>query len=168
MLFAARRPALPAFFRPAALICLALVAVESAAAFPRYIAFFNWPSGGRTQGWKYVVDSNLDWGQDMRRLQNYLAGKRADNVCMATFSAAPPAYFGISAHPIPGSAEEARNQGCLVVVSLSVLYEWPPLDGSYNWMKRLPISDRVGDSFNVYDMTRKDSEKLGHVLPPTK
>jgi 4-amino-4-deoxy-L-arabinose transferase-like glycosyltransferase len=152
MLFAERRPALPAFFRPAAIVCLALVAVESAAAFPRYISFFNLPSGGRSQGWKYVVDSNLDWGQDMYRLQDYLVRKGADNVCLATFSAAPPEHFGIHPHPIPESAAEARRQGCLMVVSLSVLYEWPPLDGSYNWIKRLPVTGRVGDSFRVYDL----------------
>jgi hypothetical protein len=153
MLLANRRPALPPFFRWAAVTCLALVAVESAAAFPRYIPFFNWPSGGRSLGWHYVVDSNLDWGQDMKRLGEYLERRRAGgNVCLATFSAAPPAHFGITAHPIPRSDAEARAQGCLVVVSLTVLYEWPPLDGSYNWLKLLEPSDRVGDSFRVYDL----------------
>jgi 4-amino-4-deoxy-L-arabinose transferase-like glycosyltransferase len=153
MLFTNRRPRLPAFFRWAALISLALVAVESAAAFPRYIAFFNWASGGRNQGWKYVVDSNLDWGQDMKRLQRYLERRGvAGNVCLATFSAAPPAHFGITAHSIPASAQEARDQGCLVVVSLSVLYEWPPLDGSYNWLKRRQPTGRVADSFRIYDL----------------
>jgi hypothetical protein len=153
MLFARHRPGLPAFFRWAAAVCLALVAVESAAAFPRYISFFNWASGGRSQGWKYVVDSNLDWGQDMKRLQAYLERRGSGgNVCLATFSPAPPSHFGITAHPVPRSAGDARAQGCLLVASLSVLYEWPPLDGSYDWVKRLQPSDVVGDSFRVYDL----------------
>jgi hypothetical protein len=153
MLLACHRPGLPRFFRWAAAICLALVAVESAAAFPRYISFFNWASGGRSQGWKYVVDSNLDWGQDMKRLQAYLERRGGGgNVCLATFSPASPAHFGITAHPIPRSAGEARAQGCLLVVSLSVLYEWPPLDGSYDWLKRLQPTDLAGDSFRVYDL----------------
>lgn len=152
-LFASRRPALPAFLRWAGVACLALVAVESAAAFPRYIPFFNWPSGGRSEGRKYVVDSNLDWGQDMKRLRDYLEKRHAaGNVCLATFSQAPPARLGITAHPIPESAEEARAQGCLVVVSLSVLYEWPPTDGGFDWMLRRQPTERVADSFNVYDV----------------
>jgi len=152
-LFATRRPALPALLRWAGVACLALVAVESAAAFPRYIPFFNWPSGGRSEGSKYVVDSNLDWGQDMKRLRDYLEKKHsAGNVCLATFSQAPPASLGITAHPIPESAEEARAQGCLVVVSLSVLYEWPPSDGGFDWMLRRQPTERVADSFNVYDV----------------
>ena len=153
-LFRSRGPALPAPLRWVGVACVGLVAVESAAAFPRYIPFFNWPSGGRAEGWKYSVDSNLDWGQDMRRLENYLERRKsAENVCLATFSEAPPEHFGIHAHPIPASAEAARSQGCLVVVSLSILYEWAPKDGSYNWLLRRQPVDRVADSFNVYDVT---------------
>jgi hypothetical protein len=153
MLFAFRRPALPTFFRWTAAICLALVAVESAAAFPRYLAFFNWPSGGRSQGSKYLVDSNLDWGQDMKRLQGYLERRgAAGNVCLAAFTVAPPAHFGIAAHPIPGSAEEARAQGCVVAISMSVLYEWRPRDGSYDWLVQREPTGYVGDSFRIYDL----------------
>ena len=152
-LFADRRTVLPALLRWSGVACLALVAVESAAAFPRYISFFNWPSGGREQGWKYVVDSNLDWGQDMKRLQAYLLRRNAaGNVCLANFSGAPPEHFGITAHPVPASAKEARAQGCLVIVSLSVLHEWPPEDGSLAWLLHRDPSERVADSFNVYDV----------------
>jgi hypothetical protein len=89
----------------------------------------------------------------MRRLQAYLEQRRAaGNVCLATFSEAPPAHFGITAHPIPASAQQARAQGCLVTVSLSVLYEWPPDDGSYDWLMHRRPSGRVADSFYVYDL----------------
>jgi len=116
LLFTFRRPALPAFFGRAAVICLALVAVESAAAFPRYLAFFNWPSGGRSNGWKYVVDSNLDWGQDMKRLREYLERKgAAGNVCLAAFTVAPYAPW-ISdrsppwRHPLLGVWQRLRGR----------------------------------------------------------
>jgi len=39
-----------------------------------------------------------------------------------------------------------------VVVSLSVLYEWPPSDGGFDWMLRRQPTERVADSFNVYDV----------------
>jgi hypothetical protein len=156
MLFTFRPPELPVFFRRAATVCLVLVAVESAAAFPRYLAFFNWPSGGRSQGWKYVVDSNLDWGQDMKRLGEYLARNgEAGNVCLGAFTVAPATHFGITPHPIPGSAEEARAQGCVVAVSMSVLYEWRPADGRYDWLAHRQASDYVGDSFRVYDVRER-------------
>jgi len=153
--FRSRGRDLPAVLRWAGVIFLGLVALEWAAAFPRYIPFFNWPNGGSAEGWRFAVDSNLDWGQDMKRLGDYLQGqKSAGNVCLATFSEAPPAHFGITAHPIPRTAQEARAQGCLVVVSMSVLYEWAPTDGSYDWLLGLHPTARVADSFNVYSLMR--------------
>jgi hypothetical protein len=41
------------------------------------------PSGGRSQGWKYVVAPNLDWAQNMYRLLDYLARKGTGNLCLA-------------------------------------------------------------------------------------
>lgn len=121
------------------------------AAFPRYTAFFNFPSGGRTHGWKYVVDSNLDWGQDMLRLQNYLAGRGAIKVCIEVMGLVPLEQSGIHTAPIPSSREQARQQGCLVVVGLTQMYQMQSFDGYLDWLNGMQPSDRVGDSFWVYD-----------------
>ena len=152
VLFGPRRPALPRWISRAAMVCLALVVVESAAAFPRYLGFFNWPSGGRSIGWKYLVDSNLDWGQDMLRLQKYLAARHADNLCLEVFGNLPPEHFGIHAKPVPGSLEEARRQGCLVVMGLTYYYEWQPFDGRFDWLDGVKPAEVVGDSFRVYEL----------------
>lgn len=42
-------------------------------AFPHYISYFNILCGGSKNGYKYVTDSNADWGQDLKRLSSYLA-----------------------------------------------------------------------------------------------
>ena len=142
--------ALPSYFRKAAAICLALVVLESAAVFPRYLGFFNLPSGGPRQGSKYLVDSNLDWGQDLKRLKTYLTGRGITNVCLKAFGPAPPSYYGIEFKPMPESRDELRASGCVVVMSLTSLYERQPFDGRYDWMLRTPPIDTVGDSFRVY------------------
>jgi hypothetical protein len=144
----------PRFFRRAALVCLALVAIESASVFPRYVAFFNLPSGGARQGSRYLVDSNLDWGQDLKRLQFYLTEHNISNVCLRYFGPAPPAYYGIAFKPVPSSLEEARATGCVVVMSQTAQYERQPFDGRYDWMLRTPPTDTIGDSFRVYDPRR--------------
>jgi hypothetical protein len=38
--------------------------ISSLAAHPRYIPYFNEPAGGSRQGYRWLADSNLDWGQD--------------------------------------------------------------------------------------------------------
>jgi hypothetical protein len=122
--------------------------------FPRYLGFFNLPSGGPRQGWKYLVDSNLDWGQDLKRLKSYLADRGISNVCLNYFGTAPPSYYGIESKPVPASLQEARSSGCVVVMSITALYERQSFDGRYDWMLRTQPADTVGDSFRVYDPKR--------------
>jgi hypothetical protein len=38
-------------------------------AFPSYLSYFNPIGGGSANGYKYVTDSNYDWGQDLKRLK---------------------------------------------------------------------------------------------------
>lgn len=40
--------------------------------FPSYLSYFNELVGGPKEGYKYVTDSNLDWGQDLKRLRNWV------------------------------------------------------------------------------------------------
>lgn len=47
--------------------------VEAARAFPDYLAYFNCFSGGPANGWRLLVDSSLDWGQDLPGLKKWVA-----------------------------------------------------------------------------------------------
>jgi hypothetical protein len=40
--------------------------------FPHFLAYFNELVGGPNNGYLYVVDSNLDWGQDLKRLNAWI------------------------------------------------------------------------------------------------
>lgn len=51
----------------------ALAAIDVAAAFPHYMSYFNQSVGGPTGGYRFVTDSNADWGQDSKRLATWLA-----------------------------------------------------------------------------------------------
>jgi len=46
-------------------------ATSSAAILPRSYAFFSEAVGGAEQGWRYLSDSNLDWGQDLITLRDW-------------------------------------------------------------------------------------------------
>ncbi|HVS03021.1 MAG TPA: glycosyltransferase family 39 protein [Thermoanaerobaculia bacterium] len=69
---AAQPPRLP---RPARLALAGGVAAAAAsvlAYFPHYISYFN-ELVPRGEGWRYLADSNLDWGQNHWYLQRWLA-----------------------------------------------------------------------------------------------
>lgn len=46
--------------------------VETVLAYPSYVSYFNESVGGPKNGYKYVTDSNADWGQDLGRLGKFL------------------------------------------------------------------------------------------------
>jgi|GEM_PF-363413 len=45
-------------------VLLAWLAVSSFAIHPHYLAYFNEIAGGPAHGWRWLIDSNLDWGQE--------------------------------------------------------------------------------------------------------
>jgi hypothetical protein len=53
-------------------LLLAWFVVSSLAIFPSYLAYYNELAGGSDKGYKIAVDSNLDWGQDLRRLNGWI------------------------------------------------------------------------------------------------
>lgn len=56
----------------ALLVLLAWLAGASAFIYPHGISYFNEWVGGPTQGWHYLVDSNVDWGQNLPELAEYV------------------------------------------------------------------------------------------------
>ncbi|MER3457301.1 MAG: phospholipid carrier-dependent glycosyltransferase, partial [Chloroflexota bacterium] len=51
-----------------AVFLLFWLAVEALAIQPYPLAYFNQLVGGPAQGYRVLADSNLDWGQDLKRL----------------------------------------------------------------------------------------------------
>ena len=75
--------------------------VSSVAIFPHYLAYFNELAGGPGNGYKYLVDSNLDWGQDLKGLKRYMVEHKIDRIWLSYFGTASPEYYGISYNYLP-------------------------------------------------------------------
>ncbi len=80
------------------------------AAFPHYLGFFNGLVGGSSQGWRHLVDSSLDWGQDLPALSQALQGEDGP-VALSYFGSADPRAFGIDARPLPSFFPLAGSRG---------------------------------------------------------
>lgn len=84
-----------------AALCLALVvaqATASASVRPHYLAFFNRLAGGPSTGYRLLVDSSLDWGQDLPELAVWLRANGPPGVAThyAYFGTGDPEFFGIA------------------------------------------------------------------------
>lgn len=51
---------------------LGVLAAEAVLIFPNYLAYFNAIAGGPAHGYRHLVDSSLDWGQDLPGVARYL------------------------------------------------------------------------------------------------
>jgi tetratricopeptide (TPR) repeat protein len=76
---------------------------SSALAFPHYIAYSNELWGGPGNTYKYLSDSNADWGEQLKATKKYLDGRGVKDCWFVYFAegVAEPAYYGIPCKPLP-------------------------------------------------------------------
>jgi dolichyl-phosphate-mannose-protein mannosyltransferase len=149
---------------------VALTAVAALRIAPHQLAYFNELVGGPEHGYLYLSDSNLDWGQDLKGVQAYMAQEKLPIIYFSYFGTAPPAYFGIHYQYVPGTwplewpppknkvpAAAARKILAISVYNLQdVATAYYPL---FRWLwRRQPIAT-IGQSIFVYDLTH-DAEGL--------
>jgi hypothetical protein len=109
----------------------AMLAIESLAVFPNYIAYFNWPSSLGGGGFNKLADSNLDWGQDLPALADWQ--KKHPDAPLAFgpaftevgggsyFGTVDPAFYGIRATPLRFDYPPAITRSHVVAISATLL-----------------------------------------------
>lgn len=103
------------------------------AAYPHYLAYFNELAGGSRNGHRVLVDSNLDWGQDLKGLKRWMDSNHVKKVALLYFGYIDPEYYGIDAVYPPGNlwlyydppATRSSDPPEYVVVSANILYASP-------------------------------------------
>ena len=96
------RPATSRWLYGAAVALAGLAAAESMAIRPHYLAYFNIFAGGPTNGWRHLVDSSLDWGQDLAGLAQWLRNHRhsGEPVYVGCVGMSDFRYEGIPGEPL--------------------------------------------------------------------
>jgi hypothetical protein len=126
---------------------------------PHFIAYFNEFVGGARNGYKYVVDSNLDWGQDLKRLNQFVEKNKIEKIKVDYFGGGSPSYYLKDKFEPYWSAKGEPEPGSYLAVSLTFLqnaqgtpepgFERKPED-SYSWLKNKKPFARIGYSIFVY------------------
>lgn len=79
-----------------AVAVLALVfAASSLRAHPHYLPYFNVAAGGPAQGIEWLDDSNVDWGQDLPLLAEWLEEHDVRDARIAPMALYDPALYGV-------------------------------------------------------------------------
>jgi hypothetical protein len=133
---------------------LAFHAVPAVRAAPGgHLTYFNLLAGGAQGGHRVLLDSNLDWGQDLPRLARWMRAHGVASVQLAYMGADDPARYGIAREDLPGQhlypAPPARRPlSGTVAVSPNLLFGLAPsVAGEYAALRRRPADGRAGVFF---------------------
>ncbi len=147
------------FVKGAVLALTAWFVVSSVAIFPHYLAYFNELAGGPQNGYKYLVDSNLDWGQDLKGLKRYMEAQGIPRVWFSYFGSASPDYYQIPHNLLPSYVIFNRRMdtqpASFVAISATnlqgVYFPTMGVDPDYfaQYRKRTPVA-KIGFSIFVY------------------
>jgi hypothetical protein len=131
--------------RTSAIVAITLLVAHagaSAFAHPDYFPYFN--AFGGSDPSRYLVDSNIDWGQDILRLRSVV---RREHIEKLTVSLMGPAdYVALGFPPIDLASPWTASHGWVAVSDHS--YRLTGAEGGWKW---LPENDqRVGKSIRLY------------------
>jgi hypothetical protein len=89
--------------RAAPWIAVAILAVQSLAIYPHYLAYFNELAGGPRNGYRILVDSSLDWGQDLPALKRWIDRHAApkQTIYLSYFGVGLPKQHGLTTLELP-------------------------------------------------------------------
>ena len=96
-----------------AVVALLLVwhVAELLSVWPNCLTYFNEFAGGPKNGYRHLVDSSLDWGQDLPGLKDWLRDHKLEDgttpVYLLYFGTARPEYYRINATQLPGFFDRA-------------------------------------------------------------
>jgi len=133
-------------------------------AWPHYLSYCNELIGGPRNGYLWLSDSNLDWGQDLKGLRRWMDEQGVDRIQLAYFGTADPAHYGIDYVYLPSPVSHLEPTPPLApgeapprIVALSA-YQYQGVARSqgdpYAVFRRYEPNARVGHSILIFDLDR--------------
>ena len=131
--------------------------------YPHYLAYFNELVGGPSNGYKFLVDSNLDWGQDLQELADHLEKNDASDPKIKYFG--PPdvmQYYGLEnadlsdCEPSPGTW----------IISATYLQNLYLADRNcHDWLRALEPENVIGYSIFIFEVSEQQIVRIYEPRP---
>ena len=163
--------------------CLVWFVASALSVYPHSTSYFNELAGGPRNAWRYFLNSNLDWGQDTYALQDWLERRERKDVMLKLFDNIAEASVSVANYPqipilddqVPAELKtdyekqiDERLRGPrpgVYAIGVSDLYG---PNGLYRYLHELEPIDRIGYSFNIYEIDWDECNRLRekYRLPP--
>jgi len=128
--------------------------------YPHFLAYSNELTGGPNKTYIYTVDSNLDWGQDLKRLKKWADVNKIDKIYVDYFGGGDAEYYLKQKH-VPWQGTQDPNEfpkKNYLAVSATFLQggQGMPVPGfnqpwgHYLWLNKYRPVAKIGHSIFVY------------------
>lgn len=130
--------------------------IGAATIFPYNLTFFNELVGGPDGGYRWLVDSNLDWGQNLKELKTWLSERGIQNVFISQFSPSRPAVYGLQATMLPPSPRAAPfahldpAPGWYAIGATTLQGTYTPDVDTFAYFRTVTPTARIGHALFVY------------------
>ena len=126
--------------------------LSSISIFPHYLEYFNELVGGPSNGYKYLIDSNLDWGQDLKLLKVWIDDNKVDQIKLAYWGKDNPIYRNINYQLLECYKPETGLMAVSVNYLIGFSEKWAEC---MRWLRESdnkPI-DKVAYTIFIYNVT---------------
>lgn len=139
--------------KSASIILILYMIISVISYYPSFIGYFN-ESVPRSERHKYLIDSSLDWGQDLLRLKKYVDDNNIKNIKVDYFGGSQPSYY------LPESTQWRSSYGPTTgwIAVSATFYQSSKLYGpkenkwSYEWLDDIEPTANIGGSILVYNI----------------
>lgn len=133
---------------------------ESLSIYPHYLAYFNQLGGGPEKGYLHLVDSNLDWGQDLKGLKAYMDRENISEIKLSYFGSTDPALYEIEYEALssfvllnPKRVCKEIKKGDIVAVSATNLHPlYVDLGALRSYLLNSTPEAVIGHSIFIYEI----------------
>lgn len=137
---------------------------EQARVHPAYLSYFNQLAGGSSRGREIVTDSNLDWGQDLKRLGDFVKENNIPLIQLDYFGWADPTFY-MNGRFVPihdDIYQDTRDflrrnpGGGWLAISATYFEHSISRDTSfgYRWLNAYQTTASIGNSILVWHITK--------------
>ena len=145
-------------------------AVSVISIYPHFLAYANEIVGGPNNLYIYTVDSNLDWGQDLKRLKKWVDENKIEKIYVDYFGGGDARYYLKEKFAPWWGTRDPREfeKGNYLAVSATFLQggRGKPVPGFnqpygyYNWLNKYTPVARIGYSIFIYQIEETNVSSL--------
>ncbi|MEE8391759.1 MAG: glycosyltransferase family 39 protein [Anaerolineae bacterium] len=155
-------------------VLIAWLCIGTLSISPHYLAYFNSIAGGADQGYRFLADSNTDWGQALKALAEYQRRNNLEPVKLSTFTFLDPATYGVryeSIAPMSGAPpvlpRRFNPEPGLYAISATTLDGVPlPLPSMYDWFRHRAPRAKIGHVMFLYEVEKSQGNWVAQCMLP--